>query len=239
MSDRKGIGGPKTEAGKNISKMNGLKHGLYVKKFSDIPANKCGQLKICIPCGPEQRQECAAELRCVLQDDLLLRYTKMHQESNPAYVEGVTVGQLAMMDFLLNQMIRNIALNIGEYQKVEKDGKTYTIPKVRNEDIRILIDLINTLKKTPADMQLTRATQQATAIEIAKLLEAKISPELARDFKQEVLENSGHYDQAAAEAEELRANDAAIQNYLKTGSLQSAEDLPSIPKENPFSDAKK
>lgn len=237
MSDRKGIGGPKTEAGKNISKMNGLKHGLYVKKFHHIPANKSGRLKICLPCGQEQQESCKINGACYKQNEMLLRYTLMHEEHDPDYVEGITVGQLAMMDFLLTQMIGNLALNLGETQKVVKDGKEYSIPKVRNEDIRIIIDLINTLKKTPADMQLTRATQQATAIEIAKLLEAKINPDLARDFKQEVLESAGLYDQAAAEAEELRANDTAIQNYLKTGSLESTDELPSIPKKNPFSDA--
>lgn len=246
MSDdtgRKGLGGPKTPEGKKITSMNGLKHGRYCKNFHRIPAGKAGNLAICIPCGDAQRAQCRIAGRCELQDEMTLRYHMMWTDRDPKHVEELTMNQLSMMDFLFSLKLKQVTMEMGETEEVVgKDGKVRIEPKVKNDDFYLLTHLANALSKTLPDMQLTRATQEAIGIEIAKLLEAKIDSDAAKLFKDNVLNSLRNYSDAQGEADEMKAQDEAIQEWLNQGDKSADADKalqPAKTGKNPFGSAGK
>ena len=193
-------GGPKTKEGKAIAAMNGLKHGKFMTNFQFLK-HKAGSLAICKQCGDEQAEMCKTEQRCILHEELTLRYHYTHIKKDPTFIENIAIPQLAMMDMLFSQRLRNAIENIDA---------------VTTEKVYELINFAKALNKSLADMQLTRNTQENIDVEWAKLLEADISAEKADEFKRAMLDKMLKWREDKEIAIKTAKEDQAIQNFIES-----------------------
>lgn len=218
-------GGPKTEAGKAISSMNALKTGMFMTRFQRI-SEQAGKLKLCDSCNKEQKDLCISEKRCILHEELIVRYHLAHSERDPKHIEELNVIQLATMDLIFSSRLRYAIENLGKTKIInDKDGKKIGEREIIDQQyIYMLMNMMTNLSKTLPDMQLTRQTQENIDVEWAKLLETEIDPEKAIEAKRKILEGLNEFRKSSVTAKEMESQDEAIQDFLITEKKSKGND---------------
>lgn len=219
--------GPKTEAGKTRSAMNGIKHGKYVTRFWAIPAEDVGELAICNNCGEGQKTKCKEVSTCILQDSLLLAHIKTLRSKNLKHREYIDAAQIAQMDFIFSIRLREAINNLGQQiQYTTPAGAIVYKSAVSNEDIVTLMNFASHLQKNLRAMQLTRESQDISDVAWADLARADVNPEKALEAKQAILQGQQAWHDAQKSGDEQTELDEAIRQHRMHENLTEDENEP-------------
>lgn len=229
--------GPKTEEGKAISSMNALKTGEYMTRFDLISGESAGNLKICEPCGDEQKAQCRIVKTCILNDEITLRYIRAHRSKKPEFHEQISIPQIATMDMIFTQKLRYAQQHLFEKTIDENNIERDLIDE---KYIYMLMNMMNNLSKTLKDMQQTRATQENIDVAWAELAKADVDPEKAAENRQKIVESMDKFRESFSKAKEKRELDEAIKQF-RNGEAQIKDEnrLDSDIDFNPFGDGGK
>lgn len=229
--------GPKSDEGKNRSAMNGLKTGEYMTRFDLISGDNAGKLRICEPCGSEQKGQCQEAKTCLLQDEITLRYIKAHRTKKPMFHEQISIPQIATMDMIFTQKLRYAQQNLFE-KTIDESGNEKDL--IDEKYIYMLMNMMNNLSKTLKDMQQTRATQENIDVAWAELAKADIDPEKAAENRHKIVESMEKFRESFDKAKQKRELDDAIKQF-RTGEDQTKSNI-SLDADidlNPFGDGGK
>ena len=193
--------------------MNALKDGEYMTRFDLINGNNAGRLVICEPCGDDQKKECQGAKRCILHNEITLRYIYAHRTKKPMFHEHISIPQIATMDMIFTQKLRYAQQHL--FEKTVDPETGYERDLVDEKYLYMLMNMMNNLNKTLKDMQQTRATQENIDVAWAELAKADLDAEKAAENRQKIMEQMEEFRRTYSTAVEKRNLDDAITQFRK------------------------
>ena len=192
--------------------MNALKDGEYMTRFDLIQGANAGKLKICEPCGSDQQKECGEAQRCILHNEITLRYIYAHRTKKPMYHEHISIPQIATMDMIFTQKLRYAQQHLFE-KTYDAEGNERDL--IDEKYLYMLMNMMNNLNKTLKDMQQTRATQENIDVAWAELAKADLDAAKAAENRQQIMEQMEEFRRTYSSAVEKRNLDDAIDAFRK------------------------
>ena len=207
--------GPKTPEGKERSSMNAVKSGFYITKLWRITDN-AGNLPMCAPCGEEQQNQCRADKKCLLQQDILLKHLKTLRTKNLAHREMLDAIQIAQMDTIFSLKLQEAMNLLGVTElSQDKDGNPIMRSAVTDQHMYMLMNMANHLGKNLEAMQLTRKSQDMADVAWADLAKAELDPVKAAEYREKITKEMAEFRKSISKADEDRALDEAITQHRK------------------------